>query len=160
MLYYIFEHSGGWVGDNLFVCEQGGCFMFLCKRPGRSKVSMLVRHPLTLQWTGLKSRRKTGTLLPAASPRRLAVCHAICPCTAVQARPVLSPSRWPQALSVMLPPEGRWLGRRQQEPALTPLCIQKSVSSCFAAYTPHTTSFLSVRSFVLIYYGINHRNSR
>ena len=92
--------------------SKAGCFMFLCKRSGKSKASMLVCHSLShsislLYCSGpdLDLKEKVEPLLPAASvsassPCRLAVCHASCPCAAAQAQPMLSPSRWPWAISV------------------------------------------------------------
>lgn len=54
---------------------RAGCFMLLCKCLGKSKASLLVchplthpHHPLTLQRTGLKSKRQSAAFAVCTSP--------------------------------------------------------------------------------------------
>lgn len=76
-----------------------------------------------------------------------------------QTQPLLTPntgqgpSQWDKLL--LLPPEGHGLSGRQQEPALTPLCIQKAakVPSCFALCALSGMASVFMRSSVLVYHG-------
>lgn len=163
--------------------SKAGCFFFYADAQGslrhpRLSVTLLVTLVSLLHCSGLglNLKEKVEPLLPvasasASSPWGFTVGHASRPCTAVQVQPVLSsnlcwapatgqgPSQWSKPL--VLPPEERWLGGRQQELALIPPCIQKAVKvpSCFAVCTPPMKFPLSVRSFVLVCDGKKYRNA-
>lgn len=137
-----------------------GCFMLLCKCLGKSKESLLVchplthpHHPLTLQWTGLKSKRQSA----AFACLHLTLCQlAVHPGTAGQAQPLLSPKLWPGAVSVGQTAAASSRGTRAHweaartgaHPSVHP--EGSKVPSCFALCTLTGMASVSVRSFILV----------